>query len=466
MTGIGSATTQPLLKITGLASGFKSEEIIKSLMSIERLPVERMELEKAREQDQETALRTIQASLQNLADSASELGFPTLFASSQTVSSSESSRVSATIASGAAIGGYEVEVTQLASAAQRSFTFTSPEAAEALTIDGHEIQVSAGESIATLAKSIDANSEATVYAAVVGETLVLSDRETGQNASFIEVAPGGPLTEVAGDAREGRNAEYSIDGVSGSSTSNTLSEAIPGVTLTLGAITTAGPVTIDVAPPAMNVEKVTAQVKAFVTQYNSTISKLNAELSSKPPAGLQAEAEMGTGTLFGDFELARLLSSMRESIYTPVEGLPSTMSSLASIGVSTGAASGEGSVSQSSVEGKLTLEAATLEEALRTNPEGVEQMLEQWSLGFQQKVEAYGGPGGSLHSRLQSDEAQTTYIGTQITMLTETLELRQHNLEVEYSALEVTMQKYSSQSTWLASQISALEGHKGSESSS
>lgn len=464
MTSIGSATYAPL-KITGLANGFNPEAIISSLMSIERLPVERMELEQLREGDEENALRSLQSSLQSLAMNASELGSPTLFNTSQSVTSSEPSRISASIGSGAAIGGYEVEVTQLASAAQRSFTFVSPTAAEAVKIDGHEIQVSAGESVAELAKSINANSEATVYASVLGETLVLSDRATGQKASFIEVAPGGPLTEVVGSAREGKNAAYSVDGVSGSSASNTLTEAIPGVTLTLDAITTAGPVTINVAPPSMNVKKVTAQIESFITQYNSTLSKLNTELSTKPAAGLRAEVESGAGMLFGDFELEGLISSMRESVYTPVTGLPSGMSSLASIGISTGAPSGTGSFSQSAVEGKLTLEASTLEEALKTNPEGVAKMLKQWTLGFQKQVEGYGGPVGSLHTRIQSDESKAKYIGTQITSLTERLQLRQHSLEAEYSALEVAMKKYSSQSTWLTGQIAALPS-KSSESSS
>ena len=103
--------------------------------------------------------------------------------------------------------------------------------------------------------------------------MVLSTRETGAKAGFIAVTdPGGTLVEQAGLAKEGQNAEYTIDGVAGSSASNKLTSAIPGVTLELKALTTTtGPVTVDVQPPGPSVSGIVTQVQAFVTLYNSTI---------------------------------------------------------------------------------------------------------------------------------------------------------------------------------------------------
>ena len=71
---------------------------------------------------------------------------PSLFESSQAVTSSEPTRERAATSEGAAIGGYEVEVTQLANSAQRTFTFTSPAAEDTRTIDGNSFTVKAGES--------------------------------------------------------------------------------------------------------------------------------------------------------------------------------------------------------------------------------------------------------------------------------------------------------------------------------
>lgn len=468
-SAIGSPSAPPL-RIQGLGSGLKTEEIISELMGIERRPLTRLEQEQTLEQAQESALRGLASSLQSLTFSAGELKSPTLFGDTQTVASSESSRVSASITgTGAAIGGYEVEVTKLASASQRTFAFKSPPAEESLTIDGHEVKLKAGQSITELVDSINSDSESGVYAAATNaETIVLSSRATGNTgSSFIEVSdPGGTLTEKAGTAKEGRNAEYSIDGVPGSASSNTLTEAIPGVTLTLSALTTTGPVTINVAPPAPETTKITEQVKAFVKQYNSTLEAINHEVETKPAAGLQAEAEDPAGRLFGDTELTGLTASMRQAIYTPVEGLPATMSSLASIGVSTGAASGSSPYSQSAVEGKLTIDEAQLQEAVKSNPAGVQKMLQQWGASFEGLINAYAEPGaGTLASRVSGDESESSYMSQQITALTESLAVRQQGLEARYLALETAMSKISSQGSWLTKQLSSLPGFSSGSSS-
>lgn len=469
-SAIGSATAPPM-KIQGLGSGLKTEEIISELMSIERKPLTHVEEERAVQKAEQTALQGLQSSLLSLALNAGELKSPTLFADSQAVASSEPSRVGATASgSGAAIGGYEVEVKQLASAAQRTFTFKSPTAAESLSIDGHEVKLTAGESIAEFVDSINADSEGSVYAASVNdETLVLSNRSTGKTgASFIEVSdPGGTLTEKAGTAKEGRDAEYSVNGVTESSASNTLTEAIPGVTLTLNALTPTGPVTIDVAPPAPETSKIKEQVQAFVKQYNTTLEAIEKEVTTKPPAGLQAQAEDPTGLLFGDSELTSLTTAMRQAIYTPLSGLPAQMSSLANIGVSTGAASGSSPYSQSAVEGKLTIDEAALEEAIKTNPTGVQKMLEQWGASFESTINAYAEPSaGTIASRISSEESESEYLSQQITTLTESLAVRQQSLEARYVALETAMSKLSSQSSWLKSQLASLPSESELSSSS
>ena len=65
----------------------------------------------------------------------------------------------------------------------------------------------------------------------------LQRRMGASGGDFITVSdPGGVLTET-GAAKEGSDAEYTIDGVAGTSASNTLTGAIPGVTLNLKALT-------------------------------------------------------------------------------------------------------------------------------------------------------------------------------------------------------------------------------------
>ncbi len=270
---VGSSTGSPVT-VSGLASGLDTSSIISALMAAERQPLTRLTNEQHALQAKQQQIQSVQSSLQQLALSASEFELPSLFEGSQTASSSEPARVGAAVVAGAAIGGYEVEVTQLASSAQRSFAFASPTAEDTLSIDGRSYTLKAGETAKELASAINSDGSATVYAAVLQNgALALSTRATGATgAEFIKVSdPGGALTEVAGSAREGRNAEYKLDGVAASSNSNTVVDAIPGVTLMLLGLTGTSPVTVDVQPPGASVSAVEGQVQAFVKLYNSTV---------------------------------------------------------------------------------------------------------------------------------------------------------------------------------------------------
>jgi flagellar hook-associated protein 2 len=453
---VGSSTSSPIT-ITGLASGLETTKIIAALMGAEREPVTHLTDEEAKLAAEQTQLSSIQSSLQQLAFSASEFSLPSLFESAQSVTSSEPQRVSASSSSGAGVGGYEVTVTRLANSSQRSFTFTSPVSEQTLTIEGQEFKLKAGESAKELASSINTNSTATVYAAVLENgTLVLSSRATGNTGpEFIKVS-GAALTEVAGTAKEGRDAEFEVDGVAGTSSSNTVTSAIPGVTLTLGGLTPNGPVTIDVEPPGPNASVVEAQVQSFVKLYNSTVETIQTQLQTKPPTKYESTSEYGTGILFGDVELTGLLDNMRVTMYEPIAGLPTEMSSPFDIGISTGSASGSGGSSGASLEGLLTLEPAKLAEAVKANPAGVEKMLQQWSQSLQTQINTVGAPGGALEVRVNGDGTEVTGLASQISSMNEMLAQREKSLQRTYAELESVISRNTTQSDWLTSQEESL----------
>ncbi|HWX44138.1 MAG TPA: flagellar filament capping protein FliD [Solirubrobacteraceae bacterium] len=465
-----SSSSGAPISFNGLASGLNTSEIITALLSAERNPIAHLTNQQTTLEGQHTQLQSTQSNLTQLTFEVQELGSPALFNSAQTVESSEPARISAATKTGAAVGGYEVEVTQLANSGQRTFTFKSPAAADTLTIDGHEISVAAGASIQDLVEKINGDSSATVYAAAVGEAkVVLSTRTTGATGGgFIALSdPGGTLTEQAGLAKEGRNAEYKIDGVAGSSASNTLSEAIPGVTLTLKALTSAtGPVTIAVQPPGPKVSAIVTQVQSFVKLYNSTVGAIHTQITTKPPATPQTVGELQTGTLFGDFDLTNFLNTTRRGIYTPVAGLPAAMSSLANIGIGTGKASGSGLPSQAAQEGQLTLDTAALESALQTNPTGVKEMLQGWSKSFQEVLNTEAAPGGTLETRLASDSTQASELSARITTMNEMLAVRQKTLQAEFTAMEKVVSKNQAQASWLSAQLASMLASSASSSSS
>jgi flagellar hook-associated protein 2 len=457
---VGSAAGAPIT-ISGLASGLNTSSIIAALMAVEREPVTHLTDEQAKLSAEQTQLLSFQSSLQQLSFSAAEFILPSLYESSQSVTSSEPTRVEASVSGGAGVGGYEVEVTQLANSAQRTFTFTSPSSEETLTIDGQEFKVQPGESAKTLASAINASGTATVYAAVLeGETIVLSNRATGSTGGeFIKVT-GAALTEKAETAKEGVDAEYTIDGVKGTSNSNTVSSAIAGVTLTLAGLTPQGPVTIDVRPPGVSASAVEAQMQSFVKLYNSAVGAIETQLNTKSPTRPHTGAEFATGTLFEDQELSGLLDNMRAAMYEPIAGLPDSMSSPYDIGVSTGAPTG-GDSSQSSLEGQLTLDPSKLAEAIHSNPEGVEQMLQQWSGNLQSLLNDAAQPGGAIEVRANGDGEQVKQLTTQINNLNELLVQREKALQATYAALEGVISRNTAQSSWLSQQSEALAKSAG-----
>jgi flagellar hook-associated protein 2 len=455
---VGSSTSSPIT-ISGLASGLETTKIIAALMDAEREPVTHLTDEEAKLAAEQTQLSSIQSSLQQLSFSASEFSLPSLFESAQTVTSSEPQRVNASSSTGAGVGGYEVSVTRLANSSQRSFTFASPTSEQTLTIEGQEFKLKAGESAKEFASSINTDSKAPVYAAVLENgTLVLSSRATGNTGpEFIAVSDaGGALTEQAGTAKEGKDAEFEVDGVAGTSSSNTVTEAIPGVTLTLGGLTPGGPVTIDVEPPGPNASAVEAQVQSFVKLYNSTVEAIQTQLQTKPPSKYTSTSEYGTGILFGDVELTGLLDNMRVTMYEPIAGLPTEMSSPFDIGISTGAATGAGTSSDASLEGLLTLEPAKLAEAVKSNPAGVEKMLQQWSQSLQTQINTVAAPGGALEVRVNGDGSQVTQLASQINSMNEMLAQREKSLQRTYAELESVISRNTTQSDWLTSQEESL----------
>lgn len=469
VTSVGSGAGAPI-SFNGLASGLNTSEIISALLSVERAPITQLSNQRTTLEGQQSTLRSLQGELNELTFSAQELGSPLLFKSSQSAQSSEPGRVAAGVTTGAAVGGYEVEVTQLANSSQRTFTFKSPAAAQTFTIDGHAIELAAGATAQDLVNEINSDSGATVYAASPnGETIILSTRETGApEAGFIAVAGAGEtLTEKPELAKEGHDAQYSIDGVAGTSKSNTLTEAIPGVTLTLKALTTAtGPVTVSVQPPGPNTSAISEQVQAFVKLYNETVGRIQTQLTTKPPSSAVSTAQLQTGTLFGDLDLTTLVNRMRQVVYGPVKELPAEMSSLADIGISTGAASGKSTPSQSAVAGQLTLDTAQLESALSAKPAEVEKMLQGWAKSFKAVVEAAAGPGGSLDARIEGDSTQATQMSHRITTMNEMLAVRQKALQAEFIAMERVMQQNQAQASWLSSQMASMLASQASSGSS
>ncbi|HEU0316970.1 MAG TPA: flagellar filament capping protein FliD, partial [Solirubrobacteraceae bacterium] len=391
------------LQLGGLASGLDTDTIVAQLMTAERQPRTRLAQQQSVVQARQRVLGDIATKLRTLQDAMDALSSPALYADTQTVESGDPTKVTATRTSGTGPGGYTIAVTQLASATQTSYTWTDP--ASDWQVGGATIH--AGTSLDDAVGIINGDANATVYAADVGGRLVLTNRQTG--ATPIDTGTGAPLSGA--QERLGRNAQWSLDGVAQpDSATNTITNGILGLTLTLKAPTTG--VTVTVGAPATDAGAVTDKVKDLVSAYNDAMDLVRSRLEEETVKAPTTDADRAKGVLRGDPMLSALMTNLRRSLSDTIGGSPAGMSSLADLGITTGAPSGSAAYSKDSVAGRLVLDETKLSAALSANPGGVRRLLGgvTGAPGAMQHLEGVLSPltitGGMLDERSKSADAE------------------------------------------------------------
>lgn len=227
------------------------------------------------------------------------------------------------------------------------------------------------------------SSAANVVASYDSQTdkLVLTSSKTGSTAVSMSDDTGNFLaaTSVLGATQTlGQNASYTIDGGAVQySTTNVVSTAVSGVTLTLNDVTTAS-VTVDVASSPQGAVDA---MQAFVTAYNDTMSVIRD--STKYSENGQ------NGLLFGDSTLRMTEQRLHSLVISPVLGATGTLRSLADVGLSFGVT---GSVVGTTKE--LVFDSGKFTTALQSDTTGVVNLL----TGFQGTVALQAGGTGSLAS--------------------------------------------------------------------
>src|SRR4051812_19889698 len=464
------ATTTSTQSISGLSSGIDTATIIDQLMSIERQPQTRLKSQVTISAARKTALSDIQTRLKNLQLAAQDLKSATLWANKQTVDVNDGTKVAASLSGPSGAGSYQLNVGTLARGSQRWYTYTPPAAADSITFsNGHSTPIAASATIDDAVLAINSDSAAPVYASAVTDAqsgakyLVFSSRTTGLTASAF-TASSSALAEDGSRAVGGLDSEYWVDsGAHKFSSSNVVTDAIPGVSLTLkGTTTVSGPATVTVGAPAPDNTNITAKVKAFVDQYNSTLDFVRSKLDEKKVANPQTAADQQKGLLNGDTMLEGVLSQLRVAMtnaYAP--GNPTTLDQMNEIGVSTGSAFG--SLNQDAIKGKLVFDSAKFSSALAADPTSVKNLL-SGTTGFGQAIDDLLSPtlqaGGTMASRLSAEDAKQKTLNDQIARMDVLLQKKQDTLKAQFTAMETALQQSQAQGQWLAGQLAALANNR------
>jgi flagellar hook-associated protein 2 len=454
--------------ISGLSSGIDTATIIDQLMSIERQPQTRLKNQLTVSAARKTALSDIQTRLKNLQLAAQDLKSATLWTDKQAVDINDPTKAAVSLTGPAGTGSYSLTATALAGGAQRWYTYSQSSSASTITYsNGDTTSIAADSDIDAAAASINADTASPVYAAAVTDSasgnqyLVLSARTTGLTpGAFTASSTGSLITEDASKSVASRDAAYTVNGVSKTSPANVINDAIPGVTLTLKTTITAGDaVTVNVGAPQPDTTNVTAKMKAFVEQYNSTLDFVRSKLDEKKVVNPQTAADQTQGLLKGDTMLEGILSQLRlamSATYAP--GNPTTLDQMGEIGVSTGAAT-TGSLSANAIMGKLVFDSAKFASALASDQTSVKSLVSGAS-GFGQALDNLLSPtlqsGGTMASRLSSEDAKQKTLNDQIAAMDVLLNKKQETLKAQFTAMEIALQASQAQGQWLSGQIAAL----------
>jgi len=448
------------LSATGVGSGIDIESLVSQLVAAERAPeAQRLQRASTKVTTQLSALGTLRGALSTLQSSVSGLKSASSF-QGRRADSTDKTIFTANAGTTAATGNYSIEVKQLASA-QKLATAAYPAGATAtvgtgtltLTAGGKVINVVIGDSAKTLAGIRDAINaapdndkvQATLITAVDGARLVLTSTKSGV-ANAIQVTtsggdgglsalvyqPGGTtnLTQVAA----AQNAEVVIEGFTVQSTTNTVSEAMDGVTLNL---LQAKPGTTYQLNVGTDESATRDKIRKFVTDLNTAVGAL-AKLRSYD-AGTKA-----AGPLLGDSMLRGIEEALRRELQKTSSTATAPYNTLNAIGIRIGA------------DGTYSIDETKLSAALSADFDGVGRMFggtDGVATRVWEQLDRVLRSDGQVASRTTSLQKSQRDITTDTTALDARMASVATRYRTQFIAMDKLLTSLQSTSTYLAQNL-------------
>ena len=422
-----------------------------------------------------TQLSTLSTDLQNLTDFSGTMAY-------KTGSSSDTNVLTLSSASAIAVAGtHTISVTNLAQtssaasdAVKASDTLMGGITFKVGTGGWQTVNVGDGSSAATLSglsaainvagvgvtANVLTNADGTQRLSLVSQTSgsagqitigYADDTPSGTTPTTLEDLattggnPGLGLTTI----QKGLDATMTVDGVTGiTSASNTVTDAIPGVTFQLLSTGTASsdgtPETVQVVidNDTTSIEKA---INTFVTDYNATLKAINAQ-EGKDSSG-NPEPLYGTSVLAHLQE--GLLSAMSSSFGT------SKINSLISLGITANA----------SADGTISLDADKLSSALNSNFSQVVSFFQDtgsFGLTFANTLEGLGSnsvAGGAIGLALKEDSSEETTLNDNISKEDALIAIQKANLTKELNMANQILQAIPAMINQVDEMYSAITGY-------
>lgn len=307
----------------GIGSGLDVQKIVSQQVALESKPLEKLESKDTSLKSEISTWGGIKSQLSELQDASQKLMDLSSW-NTRALKSSNDDAVTGTAAEGATVGSFAIEVTRLAQAQSTRMASSIPAtdtfSAGRLDIslgDGSSfgsaisVDISDGDSLSAIASKINGTANIGVTATVIKtsdteQQLVMRSNSTGEAMGFkVQAFNGGGTAITDGTGlgqlayndgstggmaltQAGLDATATIEGIAITSASNTLTDAVPGLTLNLQQT---GKSTVTVSNDTKPAKDA---IDGFVKAYNTIVSNLSNltkyDAGSKTAGALQGDA--------------------------------------------------------------------------------------------------------------------------------------------------------------------------------
>lgn len=451
----------------GVGSNLELSSLLAQLTTAEKLPLRALDAKAASYTTKLSAYGTLQNSLGALQSASAKLSSLSLFQGVK-AASSFTTVLTASAETTAVAGSYAINVTQLAQA--QSLATSGQTSATAAVGSGTvnfqigsggaiDVTIGANSTLEGIRDAINASKNVGVTASIVNDggakpfRLVLVSSKTGEASSMKITVTGDvalktlmnhnttdPLTMT--ETAPAKNALLTVNGLPITSATNTVSESLQGVTLTL---VKPGDSTLTVA---RDTSSVASAVNAFVASYNSLLS------TGKTLTSYNADSQKGSA-LTGDSTLRNLQVQLRSALTSPQTGTTGDFTMLSNIGVSF------------QKDGTLAVDSTKLDAALNNNMDGVAKLFagtatDTAGYGKQLSVLALGftATGGALTAAADGLTGSLKRLDKQYEAMSTRIDATVARYKAQFTQLDIMMSSMNSTRSYLTAQFDSMNASK------
>jgi flagellar hook-associated protein 2 len=441
----------------GLATGMDTSSIIENLMQVERLPVTRLETKKAAQTQRADAFQVLDVALKKLRDSVSDMSLTSqVRTSTATLSTDEYFRATAT---SDASGSYQVEVIDLAQVGKQYFqAYASktesilPTGSLTLTINDTDFEITVDsennslEGVAAAINELDAGVTAGVMFDGDNYRLTLTGDEVTNTFSLTDNLEGGGMALTLSEPPS--RAHVTIDGLDVYSDTNTITDAIPNLTLNLTQAQeeTRTAVTVTVGEDSAGVKD---KILAFVDAYNEVMTFI---ADGYNEAVIAEDEDLPGGLVLRGDSAVNSVKRQLQSLLTASVATAGSYQSLADLGLSTNR------------DGTLSVATSALDSAINSDFDSVATLLvgDDSNAGVMKPFKSYlldatsSYDGVYATAKARADSTIET-IDSQIDRIEQRLEIREKAIRAQFTVLEALVSSMNETSSFLTQQSDMLK---------